>query len=199
MKNKYGIIKECKHCSTEFETRPRYVDYCSTPCKNPNNRPGNVPWNKGRKGRQRNHNTSGLSKGHGWNKGVPNPELSERMLGENNPNWNGKVNRERYKDHVPNTEYQQYKREVYKYTYRTINNVLAPQGLVPDNVGKYSDDMQCDHIIPIKQGYAENISAELLGQAPNLQYITGEDNRKKWDDFQTPENRDRILKECANG
>lgn len=28
------------------------------------------PWNKGRKGRQPNHNTSGLSKGHGWNRGT---------------------------------------------------------------------------------------------------------------------------------
>ena len=203
MKNKYGIQKECKHCGTEFETRPRYVDYCSTPCKNPKNCPGNIPWNKGRKGRQRNHNTEGLKKGWGWNKGIPlkehNPVVYEKMLGENNPNWNGKVNRERYKDHVPNSDYIKYKREVHKYTGRTITNILEPQGLVPDNVGRHSDQYQCDHIIPIKQGFEEGICPELLSQPANLQYLLGEDNRRKWDEYQPFEVKNNILEKCKNG
>ena len=47
MKNKYGLIKKCLFCKNEFETRPRFKDYCSQTCKNPNNRPGHTQWNKG--------------------------------------------------------------------------------------------------------------------------------------------------------
>lgn len=95
------------------------------------------------------------------------------MKGEKNPIWNGKVNLIRYKDNVPNSDYIDYKRKVHKYTGRTITTMLKPQGLVPDNVGRHSDQYQCDHIIPIKQGFDEGICPELLSQPANLQYILG--------------------------
>lgn len=196
---KYGKEEVCNFCGSTFITRPRFLKFCSQSCKNPNNRPGNIPWNKGRKGRQPNHNTSGLNKGHGWNKGIANPELSKRMTGENNPNWNGKVNRVRYKDHVPNSDYLEYKRKVNKYTGRTVTNILEPHGLVPDNVGRHSDQYQCDHIIPIKQGFEEGICPELLSQPANLQYLLGEDNRRKWDEYQPCDVKNNILEKCKNG
>ena len=49
MKNKYGLIKKCLFCRDEFETRPRFKDYCSQKCKNPLNRGEYDPWNKGKK------------------------------------------------------------------------------------------------------------------------------------------------------
>ena len=48
MKNKYGLIKNCLYCKNEFTTRPRFNLYCSQPCKNPHNRVGHTPWNKGK-------------------------------------------------------------------------------------------------------------------------------------------------------
>jgi len=98
---KYNIEKSCPYCNKTFITRPRYVTYCSSYCKNPNNRPGHTPWNKGIKlseEQKAKQNTSGLKKGHGWNKGLPNPAARERMTGEKNPNWNGGVNKQRQKD-----------------------------------------------------------------------------------------------------
>jgi hypothetical protein len=44
---------------------------------------GFIPWNKGKKGRQRNHNISGLKAG--WNKGLKMPSIT----GENNYQWKG--------------------------------------------------------------------------------------------------------------
>lgn len=80
-------------------TAPRMIDYCSQPCKNPRNRPGHASWNKGLKMteeyKQTKMNMAGLSKGHGWNKGLPNEIARQRMLGENNPNWRGGVNARR--------------------------------------------------------------------------------------------------------
>lgn len=40
-------------------------------------------------------NMSGLSKGHGWNKGQPNETARQRMLGDTNPNRGGAVNQRR--------------------------------------------------------------------------------------------------------
>jgi very-short-patch-repair endonuclease len=101
MKNKYGLIKKCLFCNNEFETRPRFKDYCSQACKNPNNRPGHTPWNKGlqmsEEFKQTKMNLEGLAKGWGWNKGIPNEVARQRMLGENNPNWGGGISRKRQK------------------------------------------------------------------------------------------------------
>lgn len=44
---------------------------------------GLTPWNKGKKGRQKNHNTSGLCPG--WNKGLKMPKIT----GEKNYQWKG--------------------------------------------------------------------------------------------------------------
>jgi hypothetical protein len=95
MKNKYGYTKNCLYCGTEFITKPRLIDYCSQPCKNPLNRPGHTAWNKGIKltdEQKAKQNTDGLAKGRGWNKGKSNEMARQRMLGENNPNWNGRLN-----------------------------------------------------------------------------------------------------------
>lgn len=98
---KYNIEKSCPYCNKTFITRPRYVTYCSPQCKNPNNRPGHIPWNKGIKltdEQKSKLDTSGLEKGRGWNKGCSNPSARERMKGEQNPNWNGGVSKKRQQD-----------------------------------------------------------------------------------------------------
>jgi hypothetical protein len=183
MKNKYGHIKICLHCETEFITKPRFVDYCSQPCKNPINRPGNIAWNKGirlteeQKARQ---NIEGLKKGWGWNKGIPNEQQRQKWLTDN-PNKDGKANNLRPKNYV-DTEFTAYKRACRKVTYRTIY-AMAKEGLVP-TTGKRKTDLQLDHIIPYKQGFELNISPEIIGSRKNLRFILGEENRKKWDSFQ---------------
>lgn len=99
MKNKYGIQATCKHCSNTFTTRARFVDYCSTPCKNPINRPGHIPWNTGlemtEEYKSTKMNIEGLKKGHGWNKGIPNPEQKQKWTGSGNPNFGGGVSNQR--------------------------------------------------------------------------------------------------------
>lgn len=96
---KYGLQSTCKHCTNLFITRPRFVDYCSTPCKNPINRPGHVPWNAGLKMsdefKSTKMNTKGLEKGWGWNKGLPNEVARRRMSSDQNPNKGGAVNAKR--------------------------------------------------------------------------------------------------------
>tara|TARA_R110000868_G_C10683016_1_gene747641 strand:+ start:81 stop:674 length:594 start_codon:yes stop_codon:yes gene_type:complete len=185
MKNKYGLIKECLYCKKEFETRIRFLDYCSQSCKNPNNRPGHSAWNKGIKlteEQKSKQNTSGLAKGHGWNKGLPNDAARVRMLGANNPNWEGRLNNLRPKN--PITEpFKEYRSKVRYATYRTIKEMKANGEWIPQT-GKYKDSWQIDHIIPHKQGFELNIDPILLGSKQNIQFIKGEDNRKKWDSYQ---------------
>ena len=184
MKNKYGLIKNCLYCSSEFITKPRFNNYCSTKCKNPLNRGEYDPWNKGiklteeQKVRQ---NTEGLKKGWGWNKGGTNEVARQRML-TNNPNKDGRSNNLRPKNYV-DTEFTAYKRNCRKATYRTIYQ-MRKEGLVP-TTGKYKTDLQLDHIIPYKQGFELNISPEIIGSRKNLRFILGEENRKKWDSFQS--------------
>ena len=103
MKNKYGLLVCCSHCGSEFLTKPRFLEYCSTPCKNPINRVGNIPWNKGitmTTEQKLKLNTNGLSKGHGWNKGVPNKIQKEKWTGSSNPNWEGRLNNQRPKKQI---------------------------------------------------------------------------------------------------
>jgi len=187
MKTKYGLLIRCLHCNSEFVTKPRFLEYCSTPCKNPINRKGNVPWNKGLQmtdEQKSKLNTDGLKKGHGWNKGLDNLAQKERWTGPNNPNWEGKLNNQRPKKQVDD-ELTKYKRECKKVTYRTLYR-LRKQNLMP-SIGKKKTDMQVDHIIPFKQGYELNIDPLIIGHECNLRFITGEENRKKWDTFQSEE------------
>jgi len=119
MKNKYGLIKKCLFCSTEFTTRPQFLDYCSQKCKNPLNRGEYKPWNKGIKlteEQKAKQNKEGLKKGWGWNKGIPNEVARRRMLGQNNPNWNGRLNNVRPKNYIDD-QFSAYKRECRKATY----------------------------------------------------------------------------------
>jgi len=186
MKNKYGLIKNCLFCSTEFTTRPRFLDYCSQKCKNPLNRGEYEPWNKGIKlteDQKSKQNKEGLKKGWGWNKGIPNEVARRRMLGENNPNWNGRLNNMRPKNYVDD-QFSAYKRECRKATYRSVYK-MKQQGLVPSNTGKHKHQYQLDHIIPFRQGFELKIDPAIIGGRQNLRYILGEENRSKWDCFQS--------------
>jgi hypothetical protein len=192
---KYGVIKACLFCGSDFETRPRFVDYCSQPCKNPNNRVGHIPWNKGltlteeQKAKQ---NREGLKKGWGWNKGIPNEAQSFRWR-ENNPNKDGRVNNMRPKNYVDD-KFTAYKREVKKATYRSWY-AMKQEGLIPTNTGKRKDQYQLDHIIPYRQGFELGIDPTVLGSRKNLRWILGEENRQKWDRFQPEEVIKNILGE----
>ena len=181
---KYGLTNICRYCGEEFITKPRYVEYCSTPCKNPINRKGNIAWNKGitlteeQKAKQ---NRDGLAKGWGWNKGLPNERQREKWLA-NNPNKDGKLNNLRPKDpNVPT--YRKYLGKVRGVTYRTIKEMRANNEWVPE-FGKHKDDWQIDHIIPCKQGFDLGIPAEIIGRRDNIQFIKGSENRSKWHTYQ---------------
>lgn len=192
---KYGIIKACQYCGNNFETRPRFVDYCSQKCKNPLNRGEYDPWNKGKKlteEQKAKQNTEGLKKGWGWNKGIPNEAQSIRWR-ENNPNKNGRINNMRPKNYIDN-EFTAYKREVRKATYRSWY-AMKQAGLIPTNTGKRKDQYQLDHIIPYRQGFELGIDPQILGSKENLRWILGEENRQKWDRFQTEEVIKNILGE----
>ena len=108
MKNKYGITKKCLYCEEEFVTRLRFNLYCSQKCKNPLNRGEYEPWNKGIKlteEQKAKQNVSGLSKGWGWNKGIPNERQREKWSGAGNPNAGGKGNIEKFKNGVFSKSY----------------------------------------------------------------------------------------------
>jgi hypothetical protein len=184
MKHKYGHIRCCSFCSSEFITKPRFLKYCSVPCKNPINRPGNTAWNKGIKlteEQKAKQNTEGLRKGWGWNKGIPNEAARKRFL-ENNPNKDGRVNNLRPKNYVDD-EFSRYKRLCKMATYRSVYQ-MKKEGLVPNNTGKKKNQYQLDHIIPYRQGFELGISPEIIGGRQNLRYILGEENRLKWDSVQ---------------
>ena len=70
-----------------------------------------------------------------------------------------------------------------KATYRTIKQIKANHEFVP-KFGKGKHDLQVDHIVPYEQGFQLGIPALLLGGKNNLQFLKGEDNRAKWDNFQ---------------
>ena len=184
MKSKYGLSKCCLYCGTEFTTKPRFLDYCSVPCKNPINRPGNTAWNKGKtltEEQKAKQNREGLKKGWGWNKGQSNEIARKRFL-ENNPNRDGRLNNLRPKKEI-NNELVLYKREVRKATYRTLKAMKLNNEYIP-KFGKGKYDLQVDHIVPYEQGFELGLPASLLGSKNNLQFLRGEDNRAKWNSFQ---------------
>jgi hypothetical protein len=191
---KYGIIKNCEFCGIEFESRPRFVIYCSTPCKNPINRPGNKAWNEGIKlseDQKSKQNRDGLKKGWGWNKGKSNDVARKRFL-ENNPNKDGRLNNLRPKKPKPEG-FLLYRSLVRYATYRTIY-LLKKENKVP-KLGKRKGDFQIDHIIPYRQGFELGILPYVLGGKENIRFILGKDNREKWDKFQSME----IINEITGG
>jgi len=191
MKNKYGISKACLFCNDTFITKPRFLDYCSQACKNPNNRPGHTPWNKGitlSEEQKEKQNRDGLKKGWGWNKGLSNEHQRKKWL-ENNPNKDGKLNNLRPKNYTDN-EFEAYKRECRRATYRTVY-AMKKEG-ISKITGKHKTDYQLDHIIPYKQGFELGIPPAVIGSRKNLRYILGEENRKKWDSYQSKETVESI-------
>lgn len=192
---KYGIIKACLFCKSKFESRPRFIDYCSTKCKNPLNRGEHEPWNKGIKlteEQKAKQNREGLKKGWGWNKGIPNQAQSLRWR-KNNPNKDGRVNNMRPKNYVDD-DFTAYKREVKKATYRSWYK-MKQEGSIPANTGKRKNQYQLDHIIPYRQGFELGIDPAVIGSRKNLRWILGEENRQKWDRFQPEEVVKNILGE----
>ena len=181
---KYGITKTCLFCGSIFNTKPKFIDYCSQKCKNPLNRGEYDPWNKGLKlteEQKAKQNREGLKKGQGWNKGIPNEIARKRFL-ENNPNKDGRLNNLRSKKYTDSI-FEAYKREVRKATYRS-RYAMQKEGLIPDNTGKRKTQYQLDHIIPYRQGFELGIDPKILGSRKNLRWILGEENRKKWDTYQ---------------
>ena len=166
-------------------TVPRKIDYCSQPCKNPRNRPGHSAWNKGLKMtdefKQTKMNLTGLAKGRGWNKGMPNERQREKWL-KDNPNKDGKANNQRPKNPITDP-LRKYRSKVRHATYRTLKEMKDQGEWIPER-GKGPDDWQLDHIIPHKQGFDLGIEPSLLGRRNNIQFIKGKDNRKKWDTYQ---------------
>lgn len=123
---KYGIIKACLFCGGEFETRPRFLDYCSQPCKNPHNRVGHTPWNKGKKlteEQKAKQNREGLKKGWGWNKGKPNPRQRDKWL-KDNPNAGGKGNIKKFQNGVFTKSYSKGELGLYKKLCDIFDNVV---------------------------------------------------------------------------
>jgi hypothetical protein len=62
---------------------------------------------------------------------------------------------------------------------------MRKDGLVPANTGKHKHQYQLDHIIPFRQGFELKIDPKVIGSRQNLRYILGEENRSKWDSFQS--------------
>jgi hypothetical protein len=196
MKNKYGLTKVCLFCESSFITKPRFLVYCSQKCKNPLNRGEYDPWNKGIKltsEQKAKQNIKGLKQGWGWNKGLSNPKQRIKWTGEGNPNWEGRINNLRPKKEV-NEDFLMYKSDCKKATYRSVY-VMKKAGLVPSNTGKRKDQYQLDHIIPFKQGYELGIDPKVIGGTSNLRWILGEENRTKWDRFQSEEIVNKVLGE----
>lgn len=190
----------CGFCNKEFEQKPRFKNFCSTACKNPINRPGHVPWNKGLTIDDPRVLKNVTSKNRkpppcGWNKGNTTSaakqaalKTAERMRIKN-PNHNGVCNLKRSKKQQP-IGWQLYVREVRKFTMRTKRIILKATNIT---FGKKCEDWQMDHIIPLKQGYALNIPPFIIGHNYNIQILKQKENRKKWDEFQTDEMIDSII------
>lgn len=197
---KYGVEKSCLHCGSLFVTKPRMIEYCSQPCKNPRNRPGHSAWNKGLKMtdefKATKMNLSGLAKGQGWNKGMPNERQRQKWLTDN-PNKDGRANNMRPKNYVDD-EFSAYKRECKKATYRSWYAMMK-EGSIPSNTGKRKDQYQLDHIIPFRQGFELGIDPKIIGGRNNLRWILGEENRKKWDHFQSEDTVRSIVEGENNG
>ena len=77
------------------------------------------------------------------------------------------------------TDFYKYRLEVESITKQqlihTLKNSDKPRGKMGEE-GAY----QLDHIIPVYEGFKQNMSPEKIGNIKNLQIITWEENRSKW-------------------
>jgi hypothetical protein len=94
IKGKSGVYKRTKPMWNKgIPCRPETKEKLSKKSKGKHLSPksefkkGMTPWNKGLKGKQKNHNTSGLQLGRAWNKGLPHLAIR----GSNHHSWKGGV------------------------------------------------------------------------------------------------------------
>lgn len=193
-------MRNCEFCGKEFEPRRWFRKYCSVACKNPSNRRGHIPWNKGltkEDPRVLKNITSQnrIPPPAGWNTGnktkaakIASAAASIRMR-ERNPNHNGICNLKRTNKPQPKG-WKLYVKEVRKFTMRTKRIIQKKSNI---KFGKKSNDWQLDHIIPLKQGYELNIPPYIIGNKYNVQILKQKENRKKWDEFQSKEMINEII------
>ena len=102
------------------------------------------------------------NKGNTWG-------FSSDKCGEKHPRWNNNK-----------SDFLKYKSEVYRITRKQdlslLENYEMPRGICGVD-GAY----QLDHIISIKRGFEEGISASIIGHISNLQFIPWKANRDKSD------------------
>ena len=103
-------------------------------------------------------------------RGINNPKV-RKYIKENN------LTSEQYKEQL--TDFYQYRLKVESVTKQqpihTLKNYDKPRGKMGVD-GAY----QLDHMVSVYQGFLQNISADIIGNISNLQFIGWKENRDKW-------------------
>lgn len=105
-------------------------------------------------------------------KGVNNPKVRKYMKQNN-------LTEKEYK--IQLTDFRKYRLQVESITRQQpihiLKNYNKPRGKMGVK-GAY----QLDHIVSVHQGFHQNISADIIGNISNLQFIGWKENRDKWFD-----------------
>ena len=103
-------------------------------------------------------------------KGINNPKV-KKYIKENN------LTPEQYEKQL--TDFYKYRLQVESITKQQpihiLKNYDKPRGKMGVR-GAY----QLDHIVSVHQGFHQDISAEIIGNISNLQFISWDENRDKW-------------------